>query len=482
MLLKNYSMKRNKYLLIILNIIFVFALKASNIQNNVKTKPNILVILIDDAGYADFGFNGCKDLQTPEIDKLAKRGTVFTDAHVTASVCAPSRAGLITGRYQQRTGFESNGTGNEGGDDIGLSDQAITMGSLFKGHGYKTIAIGKWHLGSNQDDHPNNRGFDEFYGFIGGSRSYFPLEKETALNRIQLNGNYVDFTGYLTDALGSKSAEYIRETNQPFLMYLAFNAVHTPMHAKVEDLDRFAGHPRQKLAAMTWSLDQNIGKVINALEESGKLDNTLVFFLSDNGGAHENSSTHGAFKGWKGNEFEGGHRVPFVMSWPDGKVAQGQYFDGLTSSLDIFATSAVAANIKTKKLRLDGVDLVPYVNGEKKGNPHEYLFWRKLDKSAIRMNDYKVVALDGFGSGLYNLKKDLSEQDNLIQKETSIYKKMISKYRQWEKGLIKPLWVEGQEWESIAYHIHEYLIKGLVPNYRDPWEKKAYLEKTKKSN
>ncbi|QNM84307.1 sulfatase-like hydrolase/transferase [Polaribacter pectinis] len=438
-------------------------------QNLNKLKPNIIVILIDDAGYVDFGFMGSKDLETPEIDKLAKNGVIFTDAHVSSTVCAPSRAGLITGKYQQRFGFEANGTGYGGSGDIGLSDDVVTMADVFKQNGYKSIAIGKWHLGGTESDHPNNRGFDEFYGFIAGGRSYFPIENPSKHHMLQQNGKQVKFNGYLTDVLGDRSVSFVEENkDQPFFMYLAYNAVHTPMEAKTEDLEKYKDHPRQTLAAMTWSLDENIGKLRNKLKELGILDNTIIYFISDNGGAHNNDSKMGPLKGWKGNKFEGGHRVPFVVSWP-AKVPGAQTFNGLTSSLDIFTTSIDAANIqKDEDLELDGVSLLPYLKNEKQGNPHDKLFWRKLDEAGARIGDHKLIRLDNFGSALYNIEKDLGETTNILETEIDTYKTVLNELETWETELIKPLWLEEPEWMDVTYKIHKQLIQNIEVTQKAP--------------
>ena len=279
--------------------------------------PNIIVILADDAGYADFGFMGSPDMETPRIDELAADGMIFTDAHVSASVCAPSRAGLITGRYQQRFGHECNDIPADNGLDL----QEKTIASALKTKGYTTMAIGKWHLGLGTAYHPNQRGFDEFYGFLAGARSYFPSEKEDqpAHPRAMLrNRQHTTFEGYLTDALGDEAVSFIdRNKERPFFLYLSFNAVHTPMHAKEAHLEQFRDHPRQSLAAMTWSMDENVGKLIDKLKTEGLYENTLLFFLSDNGGAANNQSSNEPLKGWKGNKYEGGHRVPFTMTWKD---------------------------------------------------------------------------------------------------------------------------------------------------------------------
>lgn len=438
-----------------------------------QSKPNIIIILADDAGYVDFGFMGCKDLDTPEIDKLAKDGVVFTDAHVTASVCAPSRAGLMTGKYQQRFGFESNGTGDAKSGDIGLSDDVVTMANVFQKNNYKTIAIGKWHLGATATDHPNKRGFDEFYGFLAGSRSYFPLDDPDQEHMLQQNGKRIKFDGYLTDVLGDRSIRFVEENkDKPFFMYLAYNAVHTPIEAKEDDLEKYKNNPRQYLAAMTWSLDQNIGKLRNKLKELNLLDNTLIYFLSDNGGAHNNSSQNGPLKGWKGNEFEGGHRVPFIVSWP-AKIKPDQKFNGLTSSLDIFRTSLAAAHIKQDdNLQLDGVNLLPYLFKEKQGNPHQELYWRKLEESAARMGDFKLVQLKDFGATMYNLSQDLGEMNDLSTSDTATYNTLSKKYTDWESNMMVPLWREGKSWEDVTYYIQKRLMENKPVLYKSPEEKK----------
>ncbi|MBU3011328.1 sulfatase [Polaribacter vadi] len=441
-----------------------------------ENKPNVIVILIDDAGYADFGFMGSKDLETPNIDKLAKSGVIFTDAHVSATVCAPSRAGLITGKYQQRFGFEANGTGYGDSGEIGLSDDVTTMADVFKNNGYKTMALGKWHLGKDESDHPNQRGFDEFYGFETGSRSYFPIQNPRKGKMLQNNGKRVVFDGYLTDVLGDQSVKYIEDNKEnPFFMYLAYNAVHTPMEAKKEDLEKFKDHPRQYLAAMTWSLDQNIGKLQQKLEELGIADNTLIYFLSDNGGAANNDSSGGPLKGWKGNKFEGGHRVPFVVSWP-AQIKGGQTFKGLSSSLDIFTTSIAAANIKNDdSLILDGVNLLPFLKGDKTGNPHDKLFWRKLEEAGARIGDYKMIRLKNYGSVLYNLKEDLGETINLEKQDPDQYQLLQKELTNWEAKMKAPLWQEEQDWMQVTHHIHQRLMENKEILYTNPNKMKRVL-------
>lgn len=437
-----------------------------------SSKPNVIVIIIDDAGYADFGFMGSEDLETPQIDSLAREGVVFTDAHVSATVCAPSRAGLLTGRYQQRFGFEANDTGYGGSGDIGLADEVPTLADVFQKEGYRTIAIGKWHLGGTASDHPNERGFDEFYGFIAGGRSYFPLEEPGPERMLQQNGERVLFEGYLTDVLGDRSVSFVEEhKDKPFFMYLAFNAVHTPMEAKESDLEKYKGHPRQCLAAMTWSLDENVGKLRAKLRELGLLDNTLLYFINDNGGAHNNDSSSGPLKGWKGNKFEGGQRVPFVLSWP-ARIQGGRTFDGLTSSLDIFSTSLAAAGIaQPDSLTLDGVNVLPYLQGEKEGDPHKALYWRKLEEAAARIGNYKLVRLEGYGATLYDLSTDLGEANDLSAQQPETKNQLLKALSDWEADMSEPLWLEPKAWMEVTYYIHQQLMQNKETEYRSPPER-----------
>jgi arylsulfatase A-like enzyme len=463
-------------LLFFLFTFLIFSCKTDKqelVKAKISTKPNVIIILADDAGYMDFGFMGNKDLETPRLDKLAKSGAIFTDAHVSASVCAPSRAGLLTGKYQQRFGFEANGTGG-----IGLSDAVTTIADAFKENNYKTIALGKWHLGASESDHPNQRGFDDFYGFIGGSRSYFPIEKPSKGHTLQHNGERIIFDGYLTDVLGDKSVSYVEEhQDAPFFMYLAYNAPHTPMHAKAVHLEKYKEHPRKKLAAMMWSLDENIGKLVDKLEETNQLENTLIFFLSDNGGSTHSNTNNGPLKGWKGNKFEGGHRVPFVVHWPKG-FHRNQTFDGLTSSLDIFKTSISVAGIQNN-LDLDGTNLIPYLKGEVNGNPHKKLFWRKLNEAGVRLGNKKLVHLKGYGSTYYDLENDLGEMIDLTQSDKATSDLLHKELEIWETGLMEPLWDEGA-WMPVTFHIQQRLMQNKPLLYNTPGSRKKYLENTSK--
>lgn len=444
----------------------LFACKSGNTKKVAAEKPNIIVMLLDDAGYADFGFAGSKDLNTPNIDQLANNGIRFSDAHVTASVCGPSRAGLITGKYQQRFGFECNPPAHYSGVDLNES----TIADAMKKAGYKTAAFGKWHLGEGPDYRPNKRGFDYFWGFLAGGRSYFPNNKQDKAGTphcIRENDNFTTFEGYLTDCLGDKAAQFIRENKeQPFFMYWAPNAVHTPMEAKEEDLALYEGHERQTLAAMTWSLDKAVGTIVNSLKNEGILDNTLIFFLSDNGGAHNNQSSNLPLKGFKGNKFEGGHRVPFFVHWP-AMLNGGQVYDGLSSSLDIFATCVDVAGLPIDE-SLDGVSLIPYLKEEKHDEPHSELFWRKGKMAAARSGDYKIIRVNDLGYRMYNLKDDLQESTNLVDKETKAFTQLNEDLKKWETHTIMPLWTEGKTWDEITYLIHKDLFNNREVKVKNP--------------
>ena len=454
--------------LLVISACFFSGCQTKNASNSNTQKPNIIVILADDAGYADFGFMG-SDLPTPNIDKLANRGVIFTDAHVTATVCSPSRAGLLTGRYQQRFGHEANIPP----PDNGMDPSELTIGDAMQLAGYKTGFIGKWHLGEEDRYHPNKRGFDEFWGFLGGSRSYFHKEdkddKEGQPREILHNKSHIDFDGYLTDEFSNQSVRFIQENKEnPFFLFLSYNAVHTPMHAKESDLEKFKDNPRAKLAAMTWAMDQGIGKVMGKLEKEGLVDNTLVFFLSDNGGATNNQSSNIPLKGFKGNKFEGGHRIPFILSWPT-KFKSGQIYKGLTSSLDIFATSiAVAGLDETQGKSLDGVNLIPHISDENDAEPHKTLFWRKEGMAAVRDGDYKLIRLDNYGYRFYNLADDLGESVDLSVSNPDKLNELKASLESWENELMAPLWAESKPWQRVTFEIHKALMENREVTIKSP--------------
>ncbi|MEM7108672.1 MAG: sulfatase-like hydrolase/transferase, partial [Bacteroidota bacterium] len=263
-------------------------------------RPNILIILADDAGYADFGFMESEDMLTPNLDHLAQEGVVFTDAHTSASVCSPSRAGLLTGRYQQRFGHEMNLRPHQ---PMAFDSAQVTIAELLSQNGYQTSIFGKWHLGEAPHQHPNKNGFDHFWGFLAGHRSYFPQPKDSIREdmHLQENGRPSSFQGYLTDAIGDHALQYLEGINQddPFFMFLSFNAPHTPMEADPMHDSLFKDHSRPVYASMMYSMDLAIGRIIRKLKEQELYNNSLIFFLSDNGGSIQNNSSVAPWKGFK---------------------------------------------------------------------------------------------------------------------------------------------------------------------------------------
>ncbi len=435
----------------------LMALLATNSIAQVKpvTKPNVIVIISDDAGYADFGCYGGKQIPTPNIDAIAKKGTRFTDAYVSASVCAPSRAGILTGRYQQRFGFEHNTSKLVSAGytlaDVGMDPSEQTIGNEMQANGYKTIAIGKWHQGEELKHFPLNRGFDEFYGFTGGHRDFFAYKgKRARENALYNNREIVPETQitYLTDMLTDRASAFIGENkDRPFFMYLSYNAVHTPMNAKKNLMERYANIAdtgRRAYAAMMTSLDDGVGKVMATLKQYHLDKNTLIIFVNDNGGATTNSSDNGPLRGMKGSKWEGGIRVAMMMQWP-GHIPAGRVNSQPISSLDILPTAVAAGNGKQKGIKkLDGVNLLPYVNGVAKKSPHEALFWRRGVAAAMREGNWKLIRVKESAQVqnvlLFDLSKDLSETTNLSAKYPAKTREMLAKLAEWEKGLDTPHW------------------------------------------
>ncbi|WP_052444457.1 sulfatase-like hydrolase/transferase [Flammeovirga sp. OC4] len=435
--------------------------------------PNVVIFLADDAGYADFGFQGSKNIPTPHLDNLASGGVVFTDAHTTCSVCSPSRAGLLTGRYQHRFGHENNFLYGK----FGMDTTEVTMADVLKTKGYNTALFGKWHLGTQDYFHPNSRGFDEFYGFLGGHRGYFfnPDKYDAAdktSTHINHNGKHEAFEGYLTDVLADRAIDFIRDNKKsetPFLALLSFNAVHTPLQAKEEDLEKFKDHPRQKVAAMTYSLDEAIGDVMKTLKEEGLEENTIVFFFSDNGGTGNGDNS--PLKANKGYEFEGGHRVPYLMYWK-GQVKGGVTYDGLTSTLDVMPTILKAAGIDKTPKALDGVDLLPYVKGTKEGMPHDELYWRIGDWKAARYKNYKLVKAEGVGHVVYNLEDDISEQKVLNAELPKVEGQLLKNLTDWENDVIPAAWPGTAGWTEVKRYAYGDLFENRKPSITSPGQLK----------
>lgn len=429
-------------------------------------KPNILLIVADDLGYEDLGFQGSPDILSPNLDALCDNGIRFTDAHTTASVCSPSRAGLMTGRYQQRFGHEANSPP----PPHGMAPTETTIAQQLQKAGYRTGAIGKWHLGTTAEQYPTARGFDTFYGLREGSRSYFydvsKNDRPGSFHAIERDGSQLKFDGYLTDVLGNQAIDFIgTESGKPFFTYLSFTAPHGPMQATEADLAKFAhieNKRRRTYAAMIWAMDRAIGKVIAHLKATGQFENTLVWFLSDNGGATNNGSSNLPLAGHKGIKFEGGIRVPFVLHWP-ARFEGGRIEKRLISALDILPTCVAAAggNIKSDPVRpLDGVNLLPFLTGSNTGTPHQELYWHKLWFSAMRDGPWKLIYVQDYGCALYNLDNDLSEKKNLADRYPERVSDMTERLDAWKADMPAPLWDEGKQWFRIHSANHIRLIEG----------------------
>jgi len=434
-------------------------------------KPNLVVIIADDLGYADVGFNGSSEIPTPNIDRIAREGVRFTDGYVTAAVCGPSRAGLITGRYQDRFGGSVNPTI----DPSVLNGPPVeerTLAELLGGAGYTSMAVGKWHLGTHPDLWPRRRGFDEFYGFLSGGHSYFPerltledlseVRERWGWYRTKLlhNGVRVGTDASLTDELSDAGAEFVARAagGGPFFLYLAYNAPHTPMQATEAYLDRFAhieNDRRRTYAAMVSAMDDGIGRVLNALDGAGVAEETLVVFLSDNGGAENNASDNGGLRGHKGDPFEGGVRVPFAMRWPAG-MRGGVVYDRPVSALDIAGTIVAAAGPEASALLaadrpLDGVDLRPFVNGAAEGDPHGALFWRWQDRDevAVRRGDWKLIERRGAQPRrmLFALDSDPGERRNLAAEREEVARALSELVWEWAEEMVPPAYPSLGSWK-----------------------------------
>ena len=429
-----------------------------------QKKPNIILLFADDAGYADFGFQGSKDLKTPNLDKLAKSGVIFNQGYVTDAVCGPSRAGLLTGKYQQRFGYEEiNVVGfmskNSGlnGEDMGLPLDEVTMADYLKQQGYKTALYGKWHQGDADRYHPMKRGFDEFYGFRGGDRSYFAYKDKLAddhKDKMMENGfgNFEEPNGYATDIFADKAIDFIeRNKENPFFIMLSFNAVHTPLESKQDDLDKFPNLTgnRKELAAMTLALDRACGNVFKKLKELGLDENTIIVFTNDNGGpSDKNASINTPLSGTKSNHLEGGIRVPFVMSWPK-HIKKNSTYNYPISTFDLLPTFFAAAGGDIKELKdIDGVNLMPFIQGENKERPHQTLFWKKETRVAYRDGDLKLIRFPDRPAMLFDISKDIAEEHNLANKYPDIVKKMYKEIFAWELTLERPLWLLKREYEK----------------------------------
>jgi arylsulfatase A-like enzyme len=426
--------------------------------------------MTDDQGYADVGFNGHSDIPTPSIDRIAEGGVVFTDAYVTFTVCAPSRAGFITGRYPQRFGFERNPAYKPGDPKVGVPLEEKTIAEVLRPAGYKSGIIGKWHLGAHETLQPLARGFDEFYGHLGGGHRYFPEEltiqntqdaknePDSYITWILRGREPVRTKKYLTDEFSREAVEFVqRHKDGPFFLFLSYNAPHAPMQAPEEEIAKFqhvTNEKRRIYSAMVSVVDRGVGELLDQLDQLGIADNTLVFFLSDNGGpTSANGSRNTPLRGGKSDPFEGGFCVPMAARWP-GVIPAGSTFTEPVSALDILATIAAANGIKEDPERpLDGVDLVPYLRDGKDGAPHERIYLRMFDSGAytMREGDFKIVSPKKIDEvWLFNVEEDISEKKNLADTDAQRVKDLLKGYEEWNAQLIPPAFegLDMRQWQN----------------------------------
>ena len=416
-----------------LRLAFVFALLTPFLSST-AAQPNIVIFYADDLGWGELGCQGfTKDIPTPHIDSLAKNGLRFTNGYVAATYCSPSRAGLMTGRYPTRFGHEFNTVANT----VGLRSDQTTIATRLKTLGYATIAVGKWHLGNQPENRPTKRGFDEFYGTLNNTPFFHPTNFIDS--RISNDVREVtDDTFYTTDAYADRSLDWLEKNkNKPWFLYLPFNAQHAPLQAPKKYLERFpkiTDEKRQLFAAMLASMDDAIGRVMGKIRALGQEENTLVFFISDNGGpTASTTSGNGPLRGFKMTTFEGGPRVPFIAQWK-GKIPAGKTYDLPVLNLDVLPTAIIAAGGKTDpSWQLDGVDLMPYLTGKQTSRPHQTLYWRYGPQWAIRHGDLKLVVSKG-GSGqpeLYDLATDIGESKDLASAQPAKVKELQALWDKW---------------------------------------------------
>ncbi len=461
--------------------------------------PNIVVIMADDLGYADIGVYGSKIIKTPHIDELAARGVRLTDGYVSHPVCSPSRAGLYTGRYQQRHGFEYNVATRD--DKIGLSLDETTIADMLGGAGYATGLVGKWHQGKRREHHPLSRGFDEYFGMLAGGSTFIDsrvegVESWPAENAPTTRGDanaifdgfeQVEVEEYLTDVFIEKAEDFIdRHSDKPFFLMMTPNAPHTPLQATKKYLDRYRHIEELNTriyAAMVSSVDDMVGAVTLKLREHGLEQNTLVVFLSDNGcaGYINGACSNEPLNGFKRYHLEGGIRIPFIFKWP-ASLPAGETFKHPAISLDLFPIFAAAVGASVTGL--DGVNLLPYLSGENDKAPHEYLFWRAKPNIAVRAGKWKLWKINktdmtfadmtdktagrlpfkdwpddsphGQLTVLYDLSADIGEQTNVADENPEVVAELSKVVEEWDAGLADPRWPAKR---SMLHEMHGEMLQ-----------------------
>jgi len=440
---------------------------------NDPVKPNFVLIVADDLGYADLGFQGSKQIPTPSIDRLAESGIIFTNGYVSSPVCSPSRAGLITGKNQMSFGFDNNLFPAQPGFDpnyVGLPLTETTLADKLKSLGYVNGLVGKWHLGEKPHFQPLKRGFDEFWGFLGGAHDYFSAKPDGEGMECPIECTYKtpEPVTYITDDIGNECVDFIRRhKHEPFFLFASFNAPHGPMQAIEEDL-RLFNHVEDELrrtyCAMVYRIDQNIGKILNTLNEEGLERNTFVVFVSDNGGPAINPISNGSInsplRGQKTTLLEGGIRVPFIFKWPS-RLNAGKRIEDLVLSLDICSTFIEAAGGKiSEKDNYRGVNIIPFLTGQTGKVPHVSMEWKYTVSTAIREGNWKLIRLPDRLPMLYNLSDDISEQNDVALQNLDRTKAMLKRLGAWDVHLPHPVFLEPVSWRirHLDFYDAEYQL------------------------
>ena len=412
-------------------------------------QPNVVVILSDDQGYADVSYNPHhpKEVRTPHTDSLAREGVVCTQAYTSGHVCSPTRAGLMTGRYQQRFGVYTAG---EGGSGVPLDE--VFFPHYLKPAGYVSGALGKWHLGLTLEYNAVNRGFDEFYGFMGrGAHDYFDLNIPD--HPIYRGLEPIEDEGYLTDRITEEAVSFIeRHKEKPFFLYVAYNAVHAPPQAPEDEIKDVTGdRVRDTLMAMLKHLDGGVGRIVATLKQEGLFENTLLFYLTDNGGAAAMHANNAPLRGFKQQDYEGGIRVPWIVSWP-ARLDGGATCDVPICSIDVLPTALAAAGVTPPDdVVLDGKDILPALEG-KTDRLHDHLFWSsggREGKWAIRSGKWKLVGQKG-AVELFDLEADLGETTDLAEQRPKKVAKLTDLHEAWLEEMAAPLHGGGKRWKARA--------------------------------
>jgi len=460
--------------------------------------PNIIWIVVDDLGVADLSMLGMGKMPTPNMDRIGKDGVIFTNAFTTSPVCSPARAALLTGRYPQRFGFQyqmhdrylknrleylgfkyfvdSDPWVPKWMEDVpkqqdielqGLPPSQVIMPEILKKKGYTTGLIGKWHLGNSKNQVPCEMGFDYQYGFYASNSLYIQENtkgytdqkipedftdkyiwqgQRNGPHAIYRNCELVEEDGYLTDRFTDEAIQFISQhANSPFFLMLAYNAPHTPLQAPDEYVNQFnyiKDPVKRVYQAMIKNLDDNIGDLFSFLEESSVDENTVIFFVSDNGGAEYTFTTdNGPYQGGKITDLEGGIRIPMAIKWKNHLVG-GKIFTPQVSIMDIFQTTIDLTDSKPPDFAdYDGVNLLPFIDSEAKGVPHPFLYWQRGPSKAVRSEEWKLVwNEDEQDTLLFNLKGSPFEAKNVLVSKKAVANDLISRHRHWSSDFPKPLW------------------------------------------